>query len=123
MRKYQQLLLILISLISISILIIYKSENERLTNVLNVVNFFGQQQKDSSIVKMENYTNFTYNFAFPLPSFTNLGNSFHGYSAFWKKTNELKAGGMVIAIVVASDAIVHSPVSFQVCKQTYKTYT
>lgn len=109
MRKYQQLVLVLISLISVGILIVYRSENERLNNVLNVINFFGQ--KDLSLIKIENFSNLTYKFDFPLPAWTYLGNEFHGYSAFWKK-HELKAGGEAIAIVVASS---HSTVSFQ-CK-------
>lgn len=37
MRKYQQLLLVLVSVISVTVLIVYKSENERLNHVLNVV--------------------------------------------------------------------------------------
>lgn len=41
MRKYQQLLLLLVSIISVTVLLIYKSENNRLKYVLEVVNFFG----------------------------------------------------------------------------------
>lgn len=110
MRKYQQLALILISIVSVGILIVYRSENERLNNVLNVINFFGQKDLGLSLVKIENYANFTYNYDYPVPTWTNLGNEFYGYSAFWKK-HELKAGGEAIAIVVAS---IHSTVSFQV---------
>lgn len=110
MRKYQQLVLILISVISVTILIVYKSENERLNHVLNVVNFFGQQSSPLSLVKIENFSNFTYKFDYPLPSWSFLGNEFHSYSAFWKK-NELVAGGEAIALVVGS---VHGNVVFQV---------
>jgi hypothetical protein len=110
MRKYQQLALALISLISVIVLIIYRSENERLNNVLNVINFFGPGQRDLSLIKIENFSNFTYKYDFPLPSFSNLGNDAFGYSAFWKNF-ELMAGGEAIAIVVASK---HSTVSFQV---------
>lgn len=110
MRKYQQLLLILISIISVTVLIVYKSENERLNHVLNVVNFFGQQSSPLSLVKIENFSNFTYKFDYPLPSWSFLGNEFHSYSAFWKK-NELVAGGEAIALVVGS---IHRNVMFQV---------
>lgn len=110
MRKYQQLGLVLVSLISIGILIVYRSENERLNNVLSVINFFGQQKDTLNLVKIENYSNFTYKFHYPLPAWSNLGNDFYGYSAFWKK-NDLKKGGEAISIVVAS---IHSTVSFQV---------
>lgn len=116
MRKYQQLLLIVISLISVTVLIAYRSENERLNHVLSVVNFFGQRDSiDLNLVKIENYSNFTYRFDFPLPTWTHLGNEFHGYSAFWKK-NDLKAGGEVIALVVGS---LHGNVQYQVRLSDY----
>lgn len=109
MRKYQQLILVLISIISVSILIVYRSENERLNHVLNVINFFGQ--KDSiNLVKIENYSNFSYRFDYPLPTFINLNNDFHGYSAFWRK-NSLVKGGEVILIAVGN---IHSAAMFQV---------
>lgn len=110
MRKYQQLLLILVSLISITVLVIYRSENERLNHVLNVVNFFGQ--REISMVKIENFSNFTFSFSYPLPTWTFLGNGFHGYSAFWRK-NDLVAGGEAITLVVGS---LHANVQFQVRK-------
>ena len=111
MRKYQQLILVLVSIISVAILVVYKSENERLNNVLNVVNFFGQRESiNLNLVKIENYSNFTVKFDFPLPTWTYLGNEFHGYSAFWKK-NDLVAGGEAVALGIGS---VHGNVLFQV---------
>lgn len=109
MRKYQQLFLVLLSVISVSVLIVYKSENERLNHVLNVVNFFGQ--RDSiNLVKIEHFSNFTYKFDYPLPSWTNLESNFHVYSGFWTK-NDLIAGGEALAIVVSN---LHATVQFQV---------
>lgn len=108
MRKYQQLLLVLVSIISVTVLIAYRSENERLQHVLSVVNFFGA--RDISLVKIENFSNFTYKFDYPLPSWTYLGNEFHGYSAFWRK-NDLVAGGEAIALVIGS---LHGNVMYQV---------
>lgn len=108
MRKYQQLILIIVSIISVSVLIAYRSENERLQHVLSVVNFFGQ--RDISLVKIENFSNFTYKFDYPLPTWSYLGNEFHAYSAFWKK-NDLVAGGEAIALAIGS---VHGNVLFQV---------
>lgn len=111
MRKYQQLLLIIVSIISVSVLIAYKSENERLNNVLTLVNFFGQRDSvNLNLVKIENVSNFTYKFDWPLPSWSSLGNDFHAYSAFWKK-NDLVAGGEAIAITIGS---IHGNVLFQV---------
>lgn len=111
MRKYQQLLLIVISIISVTVLIVYRSENERLNNVLNVINIFGQRDSiNLNLVKIENFSNFTVKFDFPLPTWSYLGNEFHGYSAFWRK-NDLVAGGEVLALVSGS---VHGNVLFQV---------
>jgi hypothetical protein len=96
---------------------VYKSENERLNHVLNVINFFGQ--KDAiNLVKIENYSNFSYRFDYPLPNWVNLNNDFHGYSAFWRK-NDLIKGGEVILIGVGS---ILSPVLFQ-CKVHYSDDT
>lgn len=111
MRKYQQLILVLISVISVTVLIAYKSENERLNHVLNVVNFFGQRESVSlNLVKIENFSNFTYRFDFPLPTWSYLGNDFHAYSSFWKK-NDLIAGGEAVALAIGSE---HGNVMFQV---------
>lgn len=111
MRKYQQLLLVLVSVISVTVLIVYKSENERLNHVLNVVNFFGNRDSiNLNLVKIENFSNFTYRFDFPLPTWSFLGNDFHAYSGFWKK-NDLVVGGEAIALAIGS---VHGNVLFQV---------
>lgn len=110
MRKYQQLLLVVISIISISILIIYRSENERLNHVLTVINFLGTRETFDLRKISENLSNFTYRFDYPLPSWVNLGSDFHAYSAFWKK-NDLLKGGDGVALVVGS---VHAKVDFQV---------
>lgn len=118
MRKYQQLLLILVSIISVSVLIAYRSENERLNNVLNVINFFGQRDSvNLNLVKIENYSNFTYKFDFPLPTWSYLGNEFHAYSAFWKKI-DLVLGGEAIALAIGS---VHGNVMFQVRMTTMES--
>lgn len=114
MRKYQQLLLVLVSVLSVTILIVYKSENERLNHVLNVVNFFGQRDSiNLNLVKIENYSNFTYRFDYPLPTWSFLGGEFHAYSAFWKK-NDLVAGGEAIALAIGS---LHGNVLFQVSRR------
>lgn len=110
MRKYQQLLLVLVSIISISVLIIYRSENERLNHVLTVINFLGTRESIDFKKISENLANFTYRFDYPLPSWVSLGSDFHAYSAFWKK-NDLLKGGDAVALVVGS---VHAKVDFQV---------
>ena len=56
MRKYQQLALLIISAFSVGILLLYKNENQRLKDVLHVVNIFGRT--DEAVLKrLENSTN------------------------------------------------------------------
>lgn len=101
MRKYQQLCLIVISLVSIIILLMYRSENSRLKYVLEVVNFFGRS--DNAIVRLENTTKTyiqNYDLASPTPVWTRIGTDFHVYSTFWSN-NTLKAGGLESVSLVA----------------------
>ncbi|KAG4078889.1 hypothetical protein HA402_007439 [Bradysia odoriphaga] len=101
MRKYQQLCLIVISLVSIVVLLMYRSENSRLKYVLEVVNFFGRS--DNAISKLENTTKIflqNYDLANPMPAWTRIGTDFHVYSTFWNN-NTLKAGGLESISLVA----------------------
>ncbi len=101
MRKYQQLCLIVISLVSIVILLMYRSENSRLKYVLEVVNFFGRS--DNAIVRLENTTKIyiqNYDLANPTPVWSRIGTDFHVYSTFWQN-NTLKAGGLESISLVA----------------------
>lgn len=100
MRKYQQLCLVVISLISITFLLVYRSENGRLKYVLEVVNFFGQKEP----IKEEN----TFEYTSPLPIWQRIGNGFHAYSSFWHR-DALAQGGEITTLVVG---LQHSVVSF-----------
>lgn len=100
MRKYQQLCLVVISLISITCLLVYRSENGRLKYVLEVVNFFGQKEP----IKEENL--FVY--ISPFPTWQRIGNGFHAYSSFWHN-DALAQGGEITTLVVG---LKHSSVSF-----------
>lgn len=108
MRKYQQLLLILISIISVTVLLVYKSENNRLKYVLQVVNFFGRN--DAAVLdRLENSIKSVgmHDFSNPLPVWQHIGGNFHAYSSYWEK-KELAAGGEAIAIVVSvKDALIN----------------
>lgn len=105
MRKYQQLALLLISCLSVGILMMYKSENNRLKYVLKYVNFFGRN--DAAVLRrLQNGTGtedehhlLKAAFSKPLPVWQLIGDSFHAYSAYWKR-NELVAGGEAHVIVV-----------------------
>lgn len=100
MRKYQQLILLLISCISVGVLFMYKTENNRLKDVLHVINFFGRN--DAAILKkIENNATMNYlvDYIHPLAVWQSIGDHFHAYSAHWKR-NELVAGGEAVVVVV-----------------------
>ena len=96
MRKYQQLLLVIISLISVCILLMYRSENSKLKYVLEYVNFFGRSDSvDLMVLRSGGGEDNQHVYDDPLPMWTRLGDDFHGYSSFWRK-NEFAAGGEVV---------------------------
>lgn len=101
MRKYQQLALVLVSISCIAILLVYKSENNRLKYVLEVVNIFGRSDT-ASLIRIDNssrYRAVPYDFDSPLPVWQRLGNDVYVYSAYWQK-NDLEVGGTVVSLVV-----------------------
>uniref|UniRef100_A0A336M0I5 CSON009493 protein n=1 Tax=Culicoides sonorensis TaxID=179676 RepID=A0A336M0I5_CULSO len=111
MRKYQQLTLLVLTVLSVSILVMYKRENAKLKYVLDVVNFFGRNDADA-ILKLENDTvqiANVYDLGYPMASWQWIGNNFHAYSAFWKQNNG-GAGGEVTALVVG---LPHVAVNFK----------
>ncbi|EDW01166.1 uncharacterized protein LOC6560688 [Drosophila grimshawi] len=120
MRKYQQLALLLISCFSVGILLMYKTENNRLKYVLKYVNFFGRNDA-AALRRLQNGTGSEDEhhwsksvFSKPLPVWQLIGDSFHAYSAYWKR-NELVAGGEAHIIVVGRQgAVVDFRCSFDV---------
>lgn len=101
MRKYQQLLLLIVSCVSVGVLFMYKTENNRLKDVLHVINFFGRN--DAAILKkIENNATMNYlvDYIHPMGVWQSIGDHFHAYSAHWKR-NELVAGGEAVILVVA----------------------
>jgi hypothetical protein len=108
MRKYQQLFLVVVSVISLVILLMYRTENNRLKNVLDVVNFFGRTD-DAAVIRIENSsTSSIYDFSSPLPVWQRIGNGFHSYSSFYQKST-LEPGSVIITIVAG---MAHSIVNF-----------
>lgn len=118
MRKYTQLALVLITIISIIVLLMYRNEYRQLKYVLDVVNFIGRKD-EISLIHLENQTNFyqdsSYQFNEPLPVWQRIGNGFHAYSSFWLKPNDLKSNSELFTIVVG---LKHSIVSFK-CELNY----
>lgn len=107
MRKYQQLALVLISISCIAILLVYKSENNRLKYVLEVVNIFGRSDA-ASLIRIDNssrYRAVPYDFDSPLPVWQRVGGDVYVYSAYWQK-NELEAGGTVVSLAVGLEQAV-----------------
>lgn len=103
-------------LISVSILLMYRSENSKLKYVLEVVNFFGRSDS-VTMVRLEQGVNTEFPtkhiFDDPAPMWTRLGD-FHAYSSHWHK-NDFSAGGEVVTIVVG---LQRSPVKFR-CSLIY----
>ncbi|XP_068144784.1 uncharacterized protein [Drosophila tropicalis] len=109
MRKYQQLFLLLISFLSVCILLMYKSENNRLKYVLKYVNFFSRN--DAAVLRrldggignrtMDEDKMFHLAMSRPLPVWQLIGSGgdFYAYSSYWKR-NELMAGGQAHVLVV-----------------------
>lgn len=118
MRKYTQLCLVIVTVISVIILLMYRSEYRQLKYVLDVVNFVGRKD-EIAMVRLENQTNFyhhsNYEFNEPLPVWQRIGNGFHAYSSFWRRPNMLVEGGEVLTIVAG---LKHSIVSFK-CEAVY----
>ncbi|XP_053687486.1 uncharacterized protein LOC128736987 [Sabethes cyaneus] len=101
MRKYQQLALVIISISCLAILLAYKSENNRLKYVLEVVNIFGRNDA-ASLIRIDNSSHSRpapYDFDSPLPVWQRVGNDVYVYSAFWQK-NDLEVGGTVVSLAV-----------------------
>lgn len=118
MRKYTQLCLVIITIVSVIVLLMYRNEYKQLKYVLDVVNFIGRKD-EIALVHLENQTNVYqqshYQFNEPMPIWQRIGNGFHAYSSFWLKENELKSGGELITIVVG---LKHSIISFK-CELIY----
>lgn len=111
MRKYTQLALVLLTIISITVLLMYRNEYRQLKYVLDVVNLIGRKD-ELDLGRLENRTNYLhsqYDFGSPLPIWQRIGNGFHAYSAFWIKPS-LKSSGEIVTIAVG---LKHSIVSFK----------
>lgn len=92
MRKYYQLLLILISIASLSTLLMYRREYLKLRYVLEVLSYFGTPQGGNSDCLVFNETTvdnrkYRHMFTKPPPSWTKVGQHFV-YSAFWENEGD-----------------------------------
>lgn len=95
MRKYQQLCLVVISLISITCLLVYRNENGRLISALY---FF----RSDDVTKAENH----FDYINPLPAWQRIGNGFHAYSSYWHNESLAQSGEIVTLVVGLRPAIV-----------------
>uniref|UniRef100_A0A1B0B209 Uncharacterized protein n=1 Tax=Glossina palpalis gambiensis TaxID=67801 RepID=A0A1B0B209_9MUSC len=94
MHKYQQLLLLIISCISVGILLMNKTENNRLKDVLHVINFFGRKDAASPLRQYQQLISLSGGFHTSITR-----QHFHTYAAYWKRY-ELVGGGEAVIIVV-----------------------
>ncbi|RZF48398.1 hypothetical protein LSTR_LSTR007565 [Laodelphax striatellus] len=93
MRKYHQLVLVIVTVSSLSTLLMYRHEYLKLRYVLEVLNFFGNQGTVNNCLVLNDTfvrdTKSRYIFGNPAPSWLKLGPHFV-YSAFWEEQNEKK---------------------------------
>lgn len=90
MRRYQQLLLFIISVVSVTLVLIYRHEYNRLHYVLEVFNFFGAPCNFTDLQISNNILNHHDWGPDPVWQENDVG---YVYSAFWDK-NEAKALGI-----------------------------
>ncbi|KAJ3648819.1 hypothetical protein Zmor_020592 [Zophobas morio] len=88
MKKYHQLMLLIISVISLSLFLIYRHEYNRLHYVLEVFNFFGQPCNISNLHQTEKIL--SHHDWGPAPAWQEH-ESGYTYSAFLTRQNEAKA--------------------------------
>jgi hypothetical protein len=91
MKKYYQLALVIISLVSVVTLLFYRHEYNRLRYVLEVLNFFGKpggqqssRTSDDCIIGNSSQDKEFLNFAEPEPAWQRLSNTHFLYSAYWE---------------------------------------
>lgn len=95
MKKYYQLALVIISLVSVVTLLFYRHEYNRLRYVLEVLNFFGKpggQQSgltsDDCIIGNLSHGKQFLSFAEPIPTWQRLSSTHFIYSAYWELSEE-----------------------------------
>lgn len=95
MKKYYQLALVIISLVSVVTLLFYRHEYNRLRYVLEVLNFFGKpggQQSgvtsDGCIIGNLSLGKTFLSFTEPVPTWQRLSNTHFVYSAYWEVSEE-----------------------------------
>jgi hypothetical protein len=95
MKKYYQLALVIISLVSVVTLLFYRHEYNRLRYVLEVLNFFGKPggqtsglTSDDCIIGNSSHGKKFLSFAEPLPVWQRLSSTHFLYSAYWELFEE-----------------------------------
>ncbi|XP_034241524.1 uncharacterized protein LOC117645432 [Thrips palmi] len=89
MRKYQQLLLVVVSLVSVVALLFYHHEYHRLRYVLEVLNFFGKPAENLQCptINETSLSQRVNGFSSPVPVWVPAGDNHYIYSAFWERNN------------------------------------
>lgn len=95
MKKYYQLALVIISLVSVVTLLFYRHEYNRLRYVLEVLNFFGKpggQQSgltsDDCITVNSSLGKKFLSFAEPIPTWQRVSSTHFVYAAYWELSEE-----------------------------------
>ncbi|KAL0279044.1 UNVERIFIED_CONTAM: hypothetical protein PYX00_000687 [Menopon gallinae] len=84
MKKYQQLILVILSVFSFVSLLIYRHEYNKLRYVLEVFNFFGTPGVPSHQNAGHNVSVDKYIMSEPLPAWQRVSDTLYLYSAYWE---------------------------------------
>lgn len=89
MKKYYQLVLVIVSVVSFITLLFYRHEYNRLRYVMEVLSFFGKPGQVAECLPPNISQNLKKSFSFtdPLPSWQRLTDTHFVYSAFWEKND------------------------------------
>ncbi|KDR06922.1 uncharacterized protein LOC110840401 [Zootermopsis nevadensis] len=103
MKKYYQLALVIISLVSVVTLLFYRHEYNRLRYVLEVLNFFGKPGGQQSGLASDDCTigNLSYgkkfiSFTESIPTWQRLSNTHFIYSAYWELSEERRVKALSV---------------------------
>ncbi|XP_066996282.1 uncharacterized protein [Anabrus simplex] len=91
MRKYYQLILVIVALVSALLALYYHHQYIRIHNVMEVLNFFGKPGQtastyDCSSINITNHDQKSLSFADPMPVWQRISDTHFAYSAFWEQT-------------------------------------
>jgi len=106
MKKYVQVVLVILSIFSLISLLFYRHEYNKLRYVLQVLNFFGTPGGAANVTCRGSRDFDFQKIGHPAPAWHRASNTIYVYSAFWDSSN-LQHGVKAIAIGVLNENLNH----------------